>query len=98
MLVPLASWIFYLVLAGVVVVLFRAGRGAVGAPLHKLVYRRQSPDGALLAETGSDGRSGGKPLLAHRWPKTTSGLAILYMLLVVATLLMSAFCDSSGCV
>lgn len=84
-LVPLASWAFFVGLFAFLGLLFRSrhsskhGRRA----LHPLVYRKR--DGGLLV-------GGIGPSWTARWPKTATGFSILNSLLVIATLLMSKFC------
>lgn len=79
-LVPIASWVFLLMLLGFAVfavVHSRQGnsKASAKAPLHRLVYRK--------------GREYGAGKWPGSWTKTATTFSILYSLLVLATLLMS---------
>lgn len=80
-LVPIASWVFLLMLLGLAAFALvhsrRSNNGKAGAkaPLHRLVYRK--------------GREYGAGKWPGSWTKTATTFSIIYSLLVLATLLMS---------
>lgn len=96
MLVPLASWIFLLALMGYIAYAASTSRTRRDSAesWHKLIYRKRTSDTALLQtagaeETSSEQKVTTSAMYTTKWPKTSTFFAILYSLLVLATLLMS---------
>lgn len=90
---PLASWIFLLALLGYMayaISVSKRGQSTYKQAWHQLIYRKRSTtidkerDESLVQSNGAASHA-----RSIKYPKTTTFFAILYSLLIIATLLMS---------